>query len=172
MQKLQSSTVHLPVLHSFSCLFLVLRKAPQNQVPQTQPNQALCRLILRHHNYPDTIFTTYVLSGMQHGFPIGHTAPFTREMSSENHPSASRNIHFVSDHLVSCCSEGQTWGPFHTPPFPHVQVPGLGVLSKKNGKFRVTHNLSSPIGIALTTQSLPVRSVYNTNQWTPLLMPS
>ena len=34
------------------------------------------------HNYPDTIFANYVLSGMQHGFPNGHTAPLTREISS------------------------------------------------------------------------------------------
>ena len=130
------------------------------------------RLAKLLHNHPDTISTNYVLSGMQHGFSIGHTVPLTRKNSSENHPSASRNMQFVSDHLAWCCLEGQTWGPFHTLPFPHVQVSGLGVVPKKNGKFRIIHDLSSPMAIALTTQSLLVCSVYNMNQWTPLLIPS
>ena len=83
---------------------------------------------------------------MQHGFPTGHTVPLTRKISSEYDSSASRNMQFVSDHLSWCCLEGQTWGPFHTPPFPHVQVSGLGVVQKKNGKFRVIHDLSFPRG--------------------------
>ena len=83
---------------------------------------------------------------MQHSFSIGHTVPLTRKNSSENHSSASRNMQFLSDHLAWCCLEGQTWGPFHTPPFPHVQVSGLGVVPKKNGKFRVIHDISSPHG--------------------------
>ena len=109
---------------------------------------------------------------MQHSFPIGHTAPLTHEISSENHPSASRNIQFVTDNLVLCCLEGRTWWPFHTSLFMDVHISGIVVLSNKNGKFRVTHDLSSPMGMALTTQSLPVRLVHITNQWTPLLMPS
>ena len=117
------------IKHSGDCIFLLL------------------------HNHSDTIFSNYVLFGMQRCFPIGHTAPLTREISSENHPSASRYIQFASDDLVLRCSEGQKWGPFHTPPFSHVQVSGPGVLSKNNGKFRVTHDLSSPMGIVLTTQS-------------------
>ena len=93
--------------------------APQPYTPVSVPRQA------KHlHNHPDTIFTNYVLSGMQHGFPIGHTVSLTRKISSGNHPSASRNMQFVSDHLAWCCLEGQTWGPFHTPPLPHVQVSG------------------------------------------------
>ena len=118
---------------------LKIDSAPQPSTPVSVPS--LAKLL---HSHPNTIFTNYVLSGMQHGFPIGHTVPLTREISSENHPSASRNMQFVSDHLASCCLDGQTWGPFHTPPFPHVQVSGLGVVPKKNGKFWVIHDLSSP----------------------------
>ena len=84
--------------------------APQPYTPVSVPR--LAKLL---PNHPDTIFTNYVLSGMQHGFPIGHTVSLTRKLSSENHPSASRNMLFVSDHLPWCCLEGQAWGPFPRP---------------------------------------------------------
>ena len=152
------------------CVFCA-EESTRSQVPQTQPHQALCRLILLLHNHPDTIFTNCVLFGMQHGFRIGHTASLTREMSSENHPSASLNIQFVSDHLVSCCSGGggANVGAVSYPSFPACSSFRPG---KKMDKFRVTHDVSSPMGIELTTQSLPVRLAYNTNQWTLLSIPS
>ena len=37
-------------------------------------------------------------------------------------------------------------GPFPAPPFPNMQISGLGVVPKKNGKFRVIHDLSAPEG--------------------------
>ena len=77
---------------------------------------------------------------MRHGSSIAHTAPLTREMSSENHPSASRNIQLVSDHLVSCCSGGgANMGAVSYPSFPACSSFRPG---KKIDKFRVTHDVS------------------------------
>ena len=45
------------------CVYCAEESA-RNQVPQTQPHQALWRLILLLHNHPNTIFATYVLSGI------------------------------------------------------------------------------------------------------------
>lgn len=88
----------------------------------------------------------YVTQGMRQGFRIGHAAPLVRIMHSQNHPSSLCNSQFVSTYLDSCCVEGQTWGPFDSPPFTTYQCSGLGVIPKKNGKFRVIHDLSSPQG--------------------------
>lgn len=83
---------------------------------------------------------------MLSGFSIGSSQPLSCTRISPNHPSACCNETFVTSYLLSCCERGETAGPFPTPPFPCMQVSGLGTVPKSNGKLRMIHDLSSPHG--------------------------
>ena len=99
--------------------------------------------LLLHH--PDQHFASFVVSGMTHGFHIGHAGAI-RSVSSPNLPSAFEHSQFVSSHLLKCCLKNETAGPFDQPPFDIMQCSGVGVIPKKSGKLRLIHHLSSPYG--------------------------
>lgn len=40
-------------------------------------------------------------------------------------------------------------GPFPEPPLPNFRTSGLGIVSKKNEKWRVILHLSSPTGVSI-----------------------
>ena len=80
------------------------------------------------------------------GFSIGATSVLSTSVRSANHPSSRGNQQFVSAYLQSCCDAGETAGPFNVPPFEVFQCSGLGVIPKSNGRFRLIHDLSSPLG--------------------------
>ena len=107
------------------------------------------RLALLLADHPDSSFAVYVVSRMRYGFSVGYNAPAScsaSSVTSSNHPSALKNVEFVSSYLERCCAMGETAGPFREPPFPTMHFSGVGVVPKKNGKLRLIHNLSSPEG--------------------------
>jgi len=104
------------------------------------------RFIQLLSSHPNQEFRNYVCSGMLRGFSIGNTCTLQHHLTSPNHPSACNNASFVTTYLQSCCERGETAGPFPSPPFPCMQVSGLGAIPKSNGKLRIIHDLSSPAG--------------------------
>ena len=88
-------------------------------------------------------------------FCNGHTSPVCGINIAPNHLSALRSIQSVSSYLESRCVSDQTAGPFTEPPFNDMPISGLGIIPKKNGKFRVIHDLSAPDGLSVN-DAIPI----------------
>ena len=102
--------------------------------------------------HPVNEFSMYVINGMMHGFDIGFVSNATCSatvVKSPNHPSALANADFVATYLQEKCASGETAGPFSSCPFTSMHISGLGVVPKHNGKLRVIHDLSSPVGFSV-----------------------
>ena len=96
-------------------------------------------------DHPDPAFSDYVVNGLTYGFKVGYQGQ-RESLTAPNLASAHANADHISTHLEKCTLDGQTAGPFDTPPFPIMQCSGLGVVPKKNGRLRVIHHLSAPPG--------------------------
>ena len=51
----------------------------------------------------------------------------------------------VRSHIKKCVERGKTVGPFPSPPLPNFVASPIGLIPKKNGKFRLIHHLSAPV---------------------------
>ena len=103
----------------------------------------LANLLATH---PDKVLTQFVLSGLHNGFDIGFRGPRDTSIISSNLASAYSHTDFVNEQLSISCNKLETAGPFTSPPWSHFRCSGIGVVPKKNGKFRLIHHLSSPEG--------------------------
>ena len=100
-------------------------------------------MLLQGH--PDRFRADFVTNGLTHGFRIGFSGHFTPQ-STSNLSSALLQPVFVSAHLRECIERGETAGPFSEPPLPNFVTSPIGLVPKKNGKFRLIHHLSAPAG--------------------------
>ena len=100
-------------------------------------------------SHPDPQFSGYVVSGLTKGFNIGFVGP-DRTVIANNLRSATDHTQHITEYLKTCCSDGQTAGPFQSQPFPSMRCSGLGVVPKKNGKLRVIRHLSAPPGTSVS----------------------
>ena len=101
-------------------------------------------------SHPDPDFSSYVVHGMRFGFNIGFSYDYSpKTVTAPNHPSYLSNSTVVAAHLHSCVTAGETAGPFQSPPFRIMHISGLGSVPKKNGKLRIIHDLSSPVGFSV-----------------------
>ena len=98
--------------------------------------------------HPDKTFIKYVLDGLDHGFAIGYTAQH-HNLTCPNLPSAEQHHAFITTHLHTCCTNGETAGPFSSPPFKPFHSSGVGAVPKKSGKLRLIHHLSAPRGTSI-----------------------
>ena len=66
-----------------------------------------------------------------------------------NHTSAERNPVALCKKLDEEITSRRVMGPFSKPPFGKFHISPLGLVPKKDGTFRLIHNLSSPEGNSL-----------------------
>jgi hypothetical protein len=80
----------------------------------------------------------------KHGFNL--KASTNQSFHSNNHKSAHQNPEIVTQKLQKELKAGRIAGPFPKPPFEPFMVSPLGLVPKKDGGFRVIHDLSYPKG--------------------------
>ena len=98
---------------------------------------------LEHH--PDRTWVSWLLNGIKYGVKIGYDGPHS-PIKAKNLPSAYKYPHVIDAEPTKECAEGRILGPFTSPPFPTLHCSGLGVVPKKNGKWRMIMHLSAPVG--------------------------
>ena len=98
---------------------------------------------LEHH--PDKAWVSWLLNGIEYGVKIGYDGPHS-PIKAKNLPSAYKYPHIIDAELTKECAVGRILGPFTSPPFPTPHCSGLGVVPKKNGKWRMIMHLSAPCG--------------------------
>ena len=67
-------------------------------------------------------------------------------MEARNLLSAHTHPTVVDEEIQQECQAGQLLGPFRERPLPNLKCSGVGVVPKKNGKWRMIHHLSAPPG--------------------------
>lgn len=96
-------------------------------------------------NNPDNAFVSRLIDGLTNGFDIGHKGP-RHGLLSPNLPSSYEHPTVIDLHLSKECLAKRIAGPFKTLPFANFQCSGMGVVPKKDGKWRVINHLSAPFG--------------------------
>lgn len=98
---------------------------------------------LKHH--PDKSWTSDLLQSIQHGVTLGYEGP-RGPMEARNLLSAHTHPTVIDDELQKECQAGRILGPFLARPLCNLKCSGVGVVPKKNGKWRMIHHLSAPHG--------------------------
>ncbi|KAL5486695.1 hypothetical protein EMCRGX_G019209 [Ephydatia muelleri] len=98
---------------------------------------------LRSH--PDKAWVTWLLDGIDNGVSIGYIGPVVT-LKSRNLSSAHTHPDVVDAELAREIAAGRIIGPFTEPPWHNLRTSGIGVVPKKNGKWRAILHLSAPEG--------------------------
>ena len=98
--------------------------------------------------YPDQRFATYILQGLEQGFPVGfnYTHPLTA--SHRNMVSATQHPEVVKRYIAGERAEGRFIGPLTQEAAQGLHVSQIGVIPKGRvpGKWRLITDLSFPEG--------------------------
>ena len=97
---------------------------------------------------PDKAWVTWLLDGIHNGVSIGSVAP----LKSRNLSSAHAHPDVVDTELVKEIVAGQIIGPFEEPPFHILHTSRIGVIPKKNGKWRGIPHLSVTVSVTTSTK--------------------
>ncbi|XP_065195263.1 uncharacterized protein LOC135826586 [Sycon ciliatum] len=89
------------------------------------------------------VLSDFILNGLQHGFPIGHSGASVSIISG-NLPTAIEHTQFVQQQIADRVRRDESAGPFSVQPFHPFVCSPLGVVPKNNGKVRLIHHLSYP----------------------------
>lgn len=95
---------------------------------------------LKHH--PDKSWTFNLLQSIR-GVTLGYEGP-RGPMEARNLLSAHTHPTVVDEEIQRECQAGRLLGPFRERPLPNLKCSGIGVVPKKNGKWRMIHHLSAP----------------------------
>ena len=123
---------------------LSTRPSGQSTLPTPSPSpirEGRCHTLLAKH--PDKTFVKYVLSGLDHGFTNGYPAQH-HNLTCQNLLSAEQHHVFITAHLHTCCTNGETAGPISSPPIEPFHSSGVRAIPKKSGKLHLLHHLSDP----------------------------
>ena len=100
-------------------------------------------------SHPDQVKVDYVITGLTSGFRLGFDpSAVSLQSAVHNVPSASLQPSVIDQYLLSELEKGRVAGPFLISPIPNLHVSRFGVIPKKHqpGKWRLTLDLSSPLG--------------------------
>ena len=86
-----------------------------------------------------------ILSGFSEGFSIRFQGKLSAN-DCDNHNSAKDNLSELNAKIQAEIIAGRVAGPFKLPPLSNLNISPLGLIPKKDGKFRLIHNLSYPPG--------------------------
>ena len=91
----------------------------------------------------DKNITKFSVEGFSQGFSLGFQGNLITSIA-KNHRSVLENEDLVSEKINSECSLGRISGPFSSPQFENYKISPLGLVPKKDGGFRIIHDLSFP----------------------------
>lgn len=94
-------------------------------------------------NYPFENVKNELINGITHGFKLQYQGPRI-PMRSRNSNSVSEHPQIVLEKIKKEVDLGRVAGPFDYPPFPTFRISPIFLATKKNGDFRLIHNLSYP----------------------------
>lgn len=127
-------------------LFVGALVSPSNTLTTPLPTPLRPQNFARYlANHPDKAFVSRLIDGLTKGFDIGHNGP-RHGFLSPNLPSSYEHPSVIDKHLLKECQAERIAGPFDTLPFANLQCSGMGVVPKKDGKWRVINHLSAPCG--------------------------
>jgi hypothetical protein len=92
-----------------------------------------------------------IISGFTHGFHVNYVG-LTNTIIALNHQSALCNAAACNEIIQSELKLGRLVGPYtvNTVPFVNYRISPIGLVKKNEpGKFRLIHDLSSPLGISV-----------------------
>ena len=87
----------------------------------------------------------YIIQGFTEGFRIGFVGPHVHSYA-RNHKSVTDNEQVFASKISKELSANRICGPFKVLPFPNLRVSPLGLIPKRDGDYRVIHDLSYPKG--------------------------
>ena len=93
--------------------------------------------------YPFGNVKTELIQGLNHGFKLQYNGP-RLPVQSKNSRSISENPDLVREKIFKEIDLGRVAGPFDYPPMPTFRVSPIFLVRKKNGDYRLIHNLSYP----------------------------
>ena len=100
-------------------------------------------------SYPDQDFASYLENGLVNGFRIGYnTKRDSLHSRRQNHPSAHANPTVMDEKIHAELTAGRLLGPLSSQEAALVHTSPLGLVPKtrQQNKWRMIHDLSSPIG--------------------------
>ena len=100
------------------------------------------KLIEFSKNY-DKNEVDFLIDGFTKGFSLCYTGP-RKSRLSKNSISINKNPEEVRKQIFKEVSAGRIAGPYLKPPFDNLIVSPISLISKKNNKWRLVHNLSYP----------------------------
>ena len=101
---------------------------------------------LRTH--PDKDFVDQLVHNLTLGCNIGYQGP-QFPYTARNLQSAWISPEVVDNTIHSEKQAGRLEGPFPTPPLPNFRASGIGLVPKKDGRWRLIHHLSAPPGLSI-----------------------
>ena len=117
------------------------QNAPELQRAHTPLRYSQFDRELVHH--PDKAFTSKHLTALQQGVGIGYKGPIG-PIEAKNLPSALQHPLIIDAELAKECTAGRILGPFQSRPLRNLRCSGIGVVPKKNNKWRMIMHLSAP----------------------------
>ena len=85
----------------------------------------------------------FLINGFKSGFPI-HFEGNINPLVCDNLKSAKDNPSVLKAKILEEVAKGRIAGPFATPPIPNLHFSSVGLVPKRDGKFRLIHHLSFP----------------------------
>ena len=137
--------------YKFSQTNSPLRSETTSQRPQLELREQVCTPLIHLHfrreltNHPDKAWVSWLLNAIHQGVTIGYDGP-RGPMIAKNLPSAYQHEQILTQEIQKECSAGRLLGPFTSLPIENLKCSGVGVVPKKNGKWRMIHHLSAPEG--------------------------
>ena len=120
-----------------------LRWPHELQQARTPLRGSAFELELSHH--PDKAWVSRLLIGINNGVSTGYKGPHYH-FQARNLASALAHPEVVDAELKKEVDSGRVLGPFPHCPLHNFRTSGLGVVLKKNGKWRMILHLSAPEG--------------------------
>ena len=120
-----------------------LRWPHELQRARTPLQGSAFKLELSHH--PDKAWVSRLLIGINNGVSTGYKGPHYH-FQTRNLASALAHPEVVDPELKKEVDSGRVLGPFPCCPLHNCRTSGLGVVLKKNGKWRMILHLSAPEG--------------------------
>ena len=120
-----------------------LRWPHELQQARTPLRGSAFELELSHH--PDKAWVSRLLIGINNGVSTGYKGPHYH-FQARNLASALAHPEVVDAELKKEVDSGRVLGPFPRCPLHNFRTSGLGVVLKKNGKWRMILHLSAPEG--------------------------
>ena len=108
--------------------------------------------------FPDKDFASYLHNGLIHGFRIGyHAGRECLRSRGQNHPSAEANSNVTEHKIQAELAAGRLLGPLSPREATLVHTSPLGLVPKTHQpyKWRMIHDLSSPLNHSVNDRILP-----------------